>query len=119
MEKKKITVTVNKKNYTLLHDENDEYINKVVHYLNSKIASASTNGIQLGEQTATVMAGIAVTDELFKAQQSFNSLTNDTTRMMEEYDRLKADYQDLQEQFTALLRQNEELKKRVHILEHR
>lgn len=112
MEKKKIKVKVGQKYYTILHDENEDYIKQIEHYLNTKIATASTNGIQLGEQTATAMAALAVTDELFKAQQSFTALSNDASRMVEEYDRLKADYQDLQEQFTALLRQNEELKRR-------
>jgi len=112
MEKKKIKVRVGQKYYTVLHDESEEYIKQIEHYLNTKIAAASTNGIQLGEQTATAMAALALTDELFKAQQSFNSLSNDAARMVEEYDRLKADYQDLQEQVTSLLRQNEELKRR-------
>lgn len=112
MEKKKIKVRIGQKYYTVLHDENEDYIKQIEHYLNTKIAAASTNGIQLGEQTATAMAALSLTDELFKAQQSFNSLSNDAARMVEEYDRLKADYQDLQEQVEALLRQNDELKRR-------
>ena len=56
MEKKKIKVRIGQKYYTILHDENEEYIKQIEHYLNTKIVAASTNGIQLGEQTATAMA---------------------------------------------------------------
>ena len=114
MDKQKITVRINGKNYTLLHDESDEYIHKIEHYLNSKIASASKGGIQLGEPTVTVMAAIDITDELFKAKKNFNTLKNEIKRMMDEYDRLKVESHELEEQLEAAWKQNEELKRKLN-----
>lgn len=48
-EKNKIRFTINGKTYTLLHDEPEEYMHRIEHYLNTKVAAASKSGIQLGE----------------------------------------------------------------------
>ncbi len=119
MEKKKIKININGKYYTFLHDESDEYMNQLVHYLNAKISGASKGGIQLGEPTNIVAAALDITDELFKAQKNFNALKNETNRMIEEYDRIKAENHDIEEQLMAVLKQNEELKRKIHIYEHR
>ena len=119
MEKQKITVRINGKNYTLIHDESDEYVHKVAHYLNSKISTASKGGIQLGEPTVIVMAALDITDELFKAKKNFNTLKNEIKRMMDEYDRLKVESHELEDQLEIALKQNEELKRKIHLLENK
>ena len=90
-EKNKITLSIGGKNYTLVHDETDDYMKRIEHYLNAKIETAGKAGIQLGEQTALIMASISVIDELFKTQKNFNTLKNEIRRIMDEYDKLKAE----------------------------
>ena len=43
-ERNKITLTVNGKNYTLVHDETEDYMKRIEHYLNAKIETASKAG---------------------------------------------------------------------------
>ena len=96
-DKNKITLNIGGKNYTLVHDETDDYMKRIEHYLNTKIETAGKAGIQLGEQTALVMASISVIDELFKTQKNFNTLKNEIKRIMDEYDKLRADKQLLEQ----------------------
>ena len=112
-EKNKITLTVNGKNYTLVHDETDDYMKRIEHYLNSKIETASKAGVQLGEQTALIMACISVIDDLFKTQKNFNTLKNEIKRIMDEYDKLRADKQVLEESLAEADRKIEELSARL------
>ena len=96
-EKNKIMLTINGKNYTLVHDETDDYMKRIEHYLNAKIQAAGTAGIQLGEQTALVMASISIIDELFKTQKNFNTLKNEIKRIMDEYDKVSGEKQLLED----------------------
>ena len=117
-EKSKIRFTINGKAYTLLHDEPEEYMHRIEHYLNTKVAAASKSGIQLGEQTAIVMASISIIDELFKTQKNFNTLKNEIKRMMDEYDRLKIEKQDLDEQLSKAEQQIDSLSKQLLLARH-
>ena len=117
-EKNKIRFTINGKTYTLLHDEPEEYMHRIEHYLNTKVAAASKSGIQLGEQTAIVMASISITDELFKTQKNFNTLRNEIKRMMDEYDRLKIEKQELDEQLAKAEQQIDTLSKQLLLARH-
>lgn len=114
-EKKKITVTINGRNYTLRHDETDEYVHRIVQYLNNKVADVSRGGLQLGEHIALVMAAINITDELFKTQKNFNTLKNEIKRMMDEYDKLKLEKQELEKQYMQLSEDYEEANKKLLI----
>ena len=108
-ERNKITLTVNGKNYTLVHDEIEDYMKRIEHYLNAKIETASKAGVQLGEQTALIMASISVIDDLFKTQKNFNTLKNEIKRIMDEYDKLRADKQVLEDSLAEADRKIEEL----------
>lgn len=114
-EKKKITVTINGRNYTLRHDETDEYVHRIVQFLNNKVAAVSRGGLQLGEQTALVMSSITITDELFKTQKNFNTLKNEIKRMMDEYDKLKLENQELEKQYLKISEDYEEINKKLII----
>lgn len=111
--KKRITVTVNGKNYTLRHDESDEYVQRIANYLNNKVAEASSGGLQLGEHTSLVMSAITITDELFKTQKNFNTLKNEIKRMMDEYDSLRLEKQELEKQYIKLSEDYDELSKKL------
>lgn len=70
-EKNKIRFTINGKTYTLLHDEPEEYMHRIEHYLNTQVAAASKSGIQLGEQTAIVMASISINGRAVQNTKKF------------------------------------------------
>ncbi len=117
-EKKQIRFTINGKAYTLRHDEPEEYMHRIEHFLNTKVASAAKSDLRLEQQTALVMASIAITDELFKTQKNFNTLKNEIKRMMDEYDRLKIEKQELDDALTKAEQQIDTLSKQLLLARH-
>lgn len=109
---------INGKAYTLRHDEPEEYMHRIEHFLNTKVAAAAKADLRLEQQTAIVMAAISITDELFKTQKNFNTLKNEIKRMMDEYDRLKIEKQDLDEQLTRAEQQIDSLSKQLLLARH-
>lgn len=114
-EKSRIKLNINGKTYTLLHDEPEDYMRRIEHFLNTRVSAASKSGIQLGEHTAVIMASISIVDELFKTQKNFNTLKNEIKRMMDEYDRLKLERQELEDQLTNAENQIDKLNKQLII----
>ena len=117
-EKKQIRFMINGKAYTLRHDEPEEYMHRIEHFLNTKVAAAAKADLRLEQQTALVMAAISITDELFKTQKNFNTLKNEIKRMMDEYDRLKIEKQDLDQQLTRAEQQIDTLSKQLLLARH-
>lgn len=113
----KVTVRINGKDYSLAHDEPEDYIHRVAQYLNSKIAGASKGGIQHGDATAMVIAALNITDELFKVQKNFNTLKNEIRRMMDEYEKLKLDNSNLEEQFIDISNKLDRIQKELLVKE--
>lgn len=117
-DKSKIKFTINGKTYTLVHDETEDYMRRIEHYLNGKVATATKSGIQLGEQTAVVMASISIIDEMFKVQKNFNTLKNEIKRMMDEYDKLKLEKQELENQLNEADKKIEALSQQLILAQH-
>lgn len=117
-EKKQIRFTINGKAYTLRHDEPEEYMHRIEHFLNTKVAAAAKSDLRLEQQTALVMAAISITDELFKTQKNFNTLKNEIKRMMDEYDRLKIEKQELDDALTKAEQQIDTLSKQLLLARH-
>lgn len=113
----RITVRINGKDYTLLHDETDEYVHRIAHYLNTKIMEASKMGIQQGESTPLVLSALNVTDELFKSQKNFNTLKNEIKRMMDEYEKMKQQSESFEEQLMEMSEKVDRLQKELIVKE--
>ena len=102
-EKTKVTVLINSREVTLVHDEADDYIQRIVLYLNNKIQAITKGGVKMNEATELALAGINITDELFKAQKNYVAVKNDAKRLMDEYEDLKRTNNILNEQIEQLL----------------
>ena len=74
---KKMSITINGKQYIVNHNESDDYIHRIGQYVNKKIAETSIDGMKLVEPTATVMACINITDELFKSKKQLQKALED------------------------------------------
>lgn len=101
--KSKINVRINGTEYTLVHQETDDYIQRIALYLNSKISEVQRGGLKLKESMELVLAGINITDELFKSQKNYITLKNELNRLMDEYEDLKQNNKHLSDQIEELL----------------
>jgi cell division protein ZapA len=111
--KAKINVRINGNDYTLVHQETDDYIQRVVLYLNNKIAEAAKGGLKLKESMELVLASLNITDELFKSQKNYMTLKNELNRMMDEYEDLKQNNKVLSDQIEQLLAKIDQLDKEI------
>lgn len=119
-EKLKSTVIINGREVTLVHDESEDYIQRIVLYLNNKIQSITKGGVKLNEATELALTSLTITDELFKAQKNFVAVKNEVKRLMDEYEELKRTNSTLNNQIEQLLAkidylEKENLKKDVQI----
>ena len=88
-EKTKANVQINGREVTLVHDESDDYIQRIVLYLNSKVQAITKGGVKMNEASELALTAINITDELFKAQKNYITVKNDAKRLMDEYEELK------------------------------
>lgn len=111
--KAKIDVRINGKDYTLIHQYTDEYIQRIVLYLNKKLEEVSKNGLKLSESMELVLAALNITDELFKSQKNYMTIKSELNRMMDEYEELKQNNKVLSEQIEQLLAKIDMLEKEI------
>ena len=88
-EKNKMNVQINGREVTLIHDEQEDYIQRIVLYLNNKIQAITKGSVKMNEAAELSLTAINITDELFKAQKNFVSVKNEAKRLMDEYEDLK------------------------------
>ena len=110
-EKLKSTVVINGREVTLVHDESEDYIQRIVLYLNNKIQSVTKGGVKINEATELALTSLTITDELFKAQKNFVAVKNEVKRLMDEYEELKSTNSTLNSQIEQLLAKIDQLEK--------
>ena len=87
----KVVVKINGKDYTLMGRENEGYLKEVAEYFDGKIAEVKSKNQLLSLVDATVLAGINISDELYKVD-------SEITRISNEKDNLKLENEKLQKQ---------------------
>ena len=110
-EKLKSTVVINGREVTLVHDESEDYIQRIVLYLNNKIQAVTKGGVKINEATELALTSLTITDELFKAQKNFVTVKNEVKRLMDEYEELKRTNSTLNSQIEQLLAKIDQLEK--------
>ena len=82
---KKITVSINGKDYYLNHTaESDEYVLKLGKYVTQKIQESTVDGIRLDEQKAAVMACLNIADEYFKTWRQLQEANKEIEALKKE-----------------------------------
>jgi cell division protein ZapA len=69
VEKKRVTVTISGKDYSIVSGVEPEYIKKVASYLNDKMREISDNYPNIPETKVAVLAALNITDELFQSRR--------------------------------------------------
>ena len=101
-EKKKSSININGKYYVLAHDEPEEYVHRVARFVSDKIEATAKDGLKLVEPTASVMACISVTDELFKTQKALNAVKHELQLALDECEMLKREKSELEDRIKRL-----------------
>ncbi len=80
MKKSTLSITILGTSFSIQADEDSEYLNRLLQYYESVVQNIQ-NTTPLKEPLKTaVLAGIMLTDELFKAQLSHDSIKENCTK---------------------------------------
>jgi cell division protein ZapA len=105
MSKNKVTVTIAGKEYTILSDETDEYLQKVAKHLDKKIGEIAFANNQLTVQMSTVLAAINITDEYFKSMETADNLRQQIGQYIEDVSKERAELTSLRAENARLKQQ--------------
>ena len=93
----KVVVKINGKEYTLMGRENEGYLKEVAEYFDSKICEVKNKNQLLSVVDATVLAGINISDELYKVDSEVTRISKEKEEIKIENEKLKdklKDYSD-------------------------
>lgn len=69
-----VTVRINGVDYNLKGEENEEYLNKVVNYVDKKIKNLIENNDKLSTTSSAVFTAISAVDDYYKCKEICNDL---------------------------------------------
>ena len=110
MEKNKITITINNRDYTLMSSDSKEHMETVAKYIDEKISEiVFASGGNLTLQDTSILAAINVADDYFKSEETADNLRSqikqyidDASNAMFENNQLKAEISRLKAELKVL-----------------
>ena len=82
------TMRIAGKEYTLTSSDAPEHVRRVAVYLDRKLAETASSGF-LSRESAAVIAGLSIADELLTAQDDNTRLRRELLQAMQELQELK------------------------------
>ena len=123
MAKNKTVLTILGKEYTILSEEDGQYVTRVGYYLNERLNELNQEYVGLSTVMVTTLAALNITDDFLKAQDSLQTARKELKKLQEALrnaqieSRLKsntssveAEMKRLEERCKRLERENHELK---------
>ncbi|WP_238884832.1 cell division protein ZapA [Clostridium sp. YIM B02551] len=102
-----VIVKINGIEYNLKGQEDEKYMKSVAEYVNTKIMELLDKNPKLNQPSATVLAAINISDELYKSDMEYEVLAEKYKRIKKENEQLKNEILELNQSKDIL----EELKK--------
>jgi len=106
MSKNRVTVSIVNRDYTILSENSNEYMQKIAEHVDKKISTLVYENSQLTLQMATVLAAINITDEYFKNLEIADNLRQQVGQYIEDVSKDRAE-------LTSLRAENDRLKKQL------
>ena len=109
--KNKVTVKIVGKDYTIIGDESEEYIQKVGLYIDKKLGDTMRNSVTLSTNMAHILTSLNVADEFFKAREAENYYKDELQRVKKELEDIKTENETAKSELEHVKRLNKELKR--------
>jgi cell division protein ZapA len=93
--KNKILIRICGKEYAIVGQESDEYIQRVSLYIDKKMNEITKSNTKLSTAQAAVLTSINVADDYFKTLEAYTTVEDEFSRINIEYDRIKRERDDL------------------------
>lgn len=120
-EKRDIPVVLNDKIYTLSGYENDDYIQRVVNYINEKLAEckSSEQFRRMSKEHQNMLVALNIADDFFKARNQAENLTEEDTEKEKQLYDLRHEMIEAQIKHESDMRLVEEYKEQVNALQRK
>lgn len=114
----KAEVRIHGKEYTLKGIESEEYMQKVAHYIDKKMADISKNSVRMSTAATAILTAVNVADDYFKFEQVVDDLkkgldekTKELENCKDELNKLKMKNTQIQLEFAKAKSETEDKKK--------
>lgn len=85
-EKKKIDVTIDGHNFTVIGTDDEDYIRNLSYYVDKKIKQLVSKNDRLSPTMAATLAALNIADEFHKLNDDYKSLKSSTKEPLAEYE---------------------------------
>ena len=110
MDKNKVTITINNRDYTLMSEDTEQHMQTVAEYIDKKIGEiVLASGGKLTMQDVSILAAINVADDYFKSEETADNLRSQIKQYIDdassatfENNRLKAEVSRLKAELSAV-----------------
>ena len=120
-EKRDIPVVLNDRIYTLSGYENDDYIQSVVNYINTKLAECKTSEQfrRMSKEHQNMLVALNIAEDFFKAKNQADNLTEEDTEKEKQLYDLRHEMIEAQIKHESDMRLVEEYKEQVNALQRK
>ncbi len=120
-ERKDIPVVLNDRIYTLSGYENDDYIQRVVNYINEKLAECKTSEQfkRMSKEHQNMLVALNIADDFFKIKNQAENLTEEDTEKEKQLYDLRHEMIEAQIKHESDMRLVEEYKEQVNALQRK
>lgn len=115
MSEYKVDVQIDGKNYTLVTNEAKENIKEIVEIFDRKIQEVKSSRLTFDRQL--ILAGVNITDDLFKLAKDYNTLKEESKEPLSLYPKVKEEVEKLRDKNEFLLEENSTSKEKINNLE--
>lgn len=107
--KNKVVVKIAGKDYTLVGDESDEYMQKIALFVDKKMTEIMKNNNKLSTMMAAILTALNIADEYYKREEREIKLKNELNKAIDELEKYKSMNDELKSENTKLKKENSEL----------
>lgn len=101
-EKKRIDVMIDGRNFTIVGNDNEDYIRNLAYYVDKKIRNLASKNDKLSQIMSATLAALHIADELHIAREELNELKLKTKDPLEKYKDLEEKLNEAKERIREL-----------------
>jgi cell division protein ZapA len=94
-DKNRTIVRIAGREYSLISNDSDEYMQKVALFVNKRMAETYKYNNKLSTMMIAVLASLNIADELLKKEDHINDLNNQLKASIDELNRLKSENEEI------------------------
>ena len=118
MEKKRVSVQIEGRSYSLITTDDEKYVQKVANEVLSHIRKAAQSTKQLDTRDCAVLAALNFCDDRNKALKKNKDYVEKADKIIQQTNDLNRLCKEYREKLTEAMNDNKELEKRLAVLGH-